>query len=123
MNQRDGEYLNFEERLSIAIESELSVGDFLHGTWPRGGAIKLPISGNGGRTFDYARQGHPGGEKVESIIAALETGRSALLFSDGMRAIASATEVVVKPGDLVFVHSSLYGGTLRYFNLLSEWGG
>jgi len=71
--------------------------------------------------LDYARQGHPGGEKVESILKALEMGEHALCFSDGMRAIAAATEVVVRPGDKVLVHSSLYGGTLRFATLLKEW--
>jgi cystathionine gamma-synthase len=122
MYQKTPEVLGFDRRLAKALESQIQVGDFLQGSWPKGASVKLPPSGDGGRSTDYARQAHPGGERVEKFIKTLEMGDHALLFSDGMRAIAAATEVVVRPGDTVFVHSSLYGGTIRYFNSLKEWG-
>lgn len=112
----------FEARLAQALHSTVEVGDFLKGEWSAGASIRLPQSGDGGRVRDYARQGHPGGEKVEHLIKALELGAHALCYSDGMRAIASATQSVVKPGDLVLAHQALYGGSIRFLNRLSEWG-
>ncbi len=122
MYQKTRDALSFDRRLAEGLEGQIQVGDFLQGSWPKGASVKLPASGDGGRSNDYARQGHPGGERVEKLIKTLEMGDHALLFSDGMRAIAAATEVVVRPGDTVFVHSSLYGGTIRYLNFLKEWG-
>lgn len=112
----------FDQRLGDAVQSDIKVGDFLSGSFPKGASVRLPPSGDGGRNHDYARQGHPGGAHVESIIAKLEMGKHALCFSDGMRALVAATEAVVRPGDTVVAHSSIYGGSIRYLNSLTEWG-
>lgn len=122
MYEKTKDVIAFDRRLAESLERDIKVGDYLQGSWPKGASVKLPPSGDGGRSLDYARQGHPGGEKVEGLLRSLEMGKHALCFSDGMRAIAAATEAVVRPGDTVFVHSSIYGGTIRYFNHLKEWG-
>ena len=122
MYEKTKDVIGFDRRLAESLERDIKVGDYLQGSWPKGASVKLPSNGDGGRSLDYARQGHPGGEKVENILRALEMGNHALCFSDGMRAIAASTEAVVRPGDTVFVHSSLYGGTIRYFNHPKEWG-
>ncbi|MEY4668989.1 MAG: hypothetical protein RL518_1688 [Pseudomonadota bacterium] len=111
----------FDERLGDAIHKGIQVGDFLSGSFPKGASVRLPPHGDGGAHYDYARQGHPGGAHVESILANLEMGNHALCFSDGMRAISAATEVVVRPGDTIVAHSSMYGGSIRYLNSLAEW--
>lgn len=104
----------FDVRIADAIKNSVKIGDPLGGRSEIGAAFSLPKSGDGGEIQDYGRQGHSAGKKIENIIAAGERGMHAYCFSDGMRAIAAATEILTQPHDLVLVHRSVYGGTLRY---------
>lgn len=106
--------LDFDVRIADAIKDSVKIGDPLGGRAEIGAAFSLPQSGDGGEIQDYGRQGHSAGKKIENIIAAGERGMHAYCFSDGMRAIAAATEIVTQPQDLVLMHRSIYGGTVRY---------
>ncbi len=71
--------------------------------------------------FIYSRWGNPTFAEAEEKIALLETfGLSvpvkAILHSSGMAAISTLMMAVLKTGDQVLSHYSLYGGTQELFN-------
>ncbi len=107
--------LSFDQRIARSLRSHLKVGDPLGGRSEDGASYVLPPSGNGGETQDYGRQGHAPGKVIESAVKAGELGAHCYAFSDGMRAIAAASEAIVTPSDTVLLHRSVYGGTERYF--------
>ena len=122
MYVKSPEVLAFDQRLSREVH-KIGVGEYLKGSWPQGASVRLPPSGDGGKLLDYARQGHPGADKVERLLAALEMGKSCVSFVSGQAAMQGATEALVSRGDTVLVHSSVYGGTIRYFNFIQrKWG-
>ncbi|WP_132055893.1 trans-sulfuration enzyme family protein [Pseudocnuella soli] len=66
--------------------------------------------------YIYSRWGNPSFTEAEQKIAAMETfglnmEAKGLLHASGMAAIASLMLAVLKPGDKILTHYSLYGGT------------
>ena len=95
------------------------------------GAVSVPIyqtatfsrSAVGeGSGYDYSRVQNPTREHAERLIAILENGTEGLAFSSGMAAIAAMMELF-SPGDEIITSEDLYGGSLRYFDLISEKNG
>ena len=72
--------------------------------------------------YDYSRVQNPSREHVEKLIAALENGTDGLAFSSGMAAIAAMMELF-SPGDEIISSDDLYGGSVRYFDLISKKNG
>lgn len=73
--------------------------------------------GTGRDSFIYTRYGNPSQWAVQEKIACLENAESAIVFSSGMAAIASAVFALVEKGCNVITSRDLYGGT---YNLLYE---
>jgi len=95
------------------------------------GAVAVPIfqsatfahPGIGQSTgYDYSRSGNPTREHVEGLLAVLEGGAGALAFSTGMAAIAVIMELF-SPGDEIIATDDLYGGTIRFFEYISNKNG
>lgn len=107
--------LSFDQRLAKTLRSHIQTGDPLGGRFDEGASYLLPPSGDGGETQDYGRQGHAAGKVIESVVKVGELGEHCYAFSDGMRAIAAASESLGTPSDTVLLHRSVYGGTERYF--------
>jgi len=61
--------------------------------------------------FVYGRLGNPTLRDVETRLAKLEGGESALLLASGMAAVATLVFSVVKTGDHVIADMTLYGGS------------
>lgn len=97
----------------------------------RTGAVSMPIyhastfrhPAPGESTgYDYSRSGNPTRGELESTIAQLEGGQSALAFSTGMAAIDCVFRLFA-PGDIVLVLEDLYGGTWRLLEgVYRQWG-
>src|SRR3984885_12321869 len=64
--------------------------------------------------YDYTRAGNPNFTKLEELLAALEGGRYATVFSSGLAA-ATALLTTLKTGDRIVALEGLYGGTYRLF--------
>ncbi|MDR2650461.1 MAG: PLP-dependent aspartate aminotransferase family protein [Clostridiales bacterium] len=97
-------------------------------TYDNTGSIVTPIfqtatfargSVGGGTGYDYSRLQNPTREQLELRIAALDGGCDALAFSSGMAAISVLMEMFETGGHLI-ISDDLYGGTLRFFNNVSE---
>lgn len=95
------------------------------------GALSFPIyqtatfahKGVGESTgYDYSRLQNPTRERLEKVVASLESGVDALAFSSGMAAIGTALELF-KVGDHIIVDYDLYGGSIRLFNNISKKNG
>lgn len=95
------------------------------------GAVSFPIyqtatfahAGVGESTgYDYSRLQNPTREQLEKTVAALEKGVAAIAFSSGIAAIAAVMELF-GPGDHVIADADLYGGSVRYFQKVSEKNG
>ncbi len=95
------------------------------------GALSFPIyqtatfahKGVGESTgYDYSRLQNPTRERLEKVVASLESGIDALAFSSGMAAIGTAVELF-KVGDHIIVDYDLYGGSIRLFNNISKKNG
>jgi methionine-gamma-lyase len=78
----------------------------------------------GGRRFSgvesgyiYTRLGNPNMTELEQRMAALENGEDGVSTGSGMAAISTALLTLLKQGDHVVAHKSLYGCT---FGLLNE---
>jgi cystathionine gamma-synthase len=65
------------------------------------------------RGFDYARDRNPTYAPAEAVLAALEGGAEALLFSSGMAA-ATAVFQALRPGDHVVAPRVIYWGLRRW---------
>ncbi len=72
--------------------------------------------------YDYSRLQNPTRERLEKVVASLESGIDALAFSSGMAAIGTALELF-KVGDHIIVDYDLYGGSIRLFNNISKKNG
>ncbi len=90
---------------------------------PATGAIMTPIyqtstfvqSAPGvNKGYDYSRSGNPTRAALESLIAAIESGRYGLAFSSGLAAMDCVLRRL-NPGDHVIVGNDVYGGTYRLF--------
>lgn len=66
----------------------------------------------------YDRLDEPTRSMLEDNLAAAEEGECAVCFSTGMAAISAALGVLLKAGDTVVAHRTLYGCT---YSLLTNW--
>ena len=91
------------------------------------GAISYPIyqtatyahPGVGQSTgYDYSRLQNPTRERLEQVVANLESGTDALALSSGMAAISLLMELF-EPGEHIIAEADLYGGSIRLFNNVS----
>lgn len=93
---------------------------------PTTGAIIPPIyqtstfvqDGVGGLRggYEYSRGGNPTRTSLETLLAALEGGTSALSFASGLAAEDALLRAVLKPGDHIVLGNDVYGGTHRLIN-------
>ncbi|MCK8816113.1 aminotransferase class I/II-fold pyridoxal phosphate-dependent enzyme [Natroniella sulfidigena] len=72
--------------------------------------------------YVYTRVNNPSIRKVEEKLASLEGGKSAILSSSGMSAIATATLAILEQGDEFIATSSLFGGTYNLFKSYKNYG-
>ena len=100
---------------------------------PTTGAIIPPIyqasthvqDGIGGfrEGYEYNRAGNPTRSSLETQLAALEGGVSALSFSSGLAAEDALLRGILRPGDHVLLGNDVYGGTYRLLTkVLAPWG-
>ncbi|MCK2037644.1 cystathionine gamma-synthase [Microbacterium sp. SSW1-49] len=100
---------------------------------PTTGAIIPPIyqasthvqDGIGGlrEGYEYNRSGNPTRSSLETQLAALEGGASALSFASGLSAEDALLRGILKPGDHVLLGNDVYGGTYRLFTkVYAMWG-
>lgn len=66
------------------------------------------------RGYDYTRAGNPNFSALEQILAAIEQGQHATVFSSGLGAITALASTLTS-GDVVLASADLYGGTYRLF--------
>ena len=93
---------------------------------PTTGAIIPPIyqtstfvqDGVGGLRggYEYGRAGNPTRTSLETLLASLEGGVSALSFASGLAAEDALLRAVLRPGDHVVLGNDVYGGTHRLIN-------
>ena len=98
---------------------------------PATGAVTVPIYATSTyvqeeigkhKGYEYARVSNPTRDRLETNLAALESGAAAKVFASGMAAI-NAIASLLKSGDHVIAGHNLYGGTPRLFNtVLSNFG-
>jgi len=100
---------------------------------PRTGAIIPPIyqasthvqDGIGGfrSGYEYNRAGNPTRSSLETQLAALEGGASALSFASGLAAEDALLRGILTPGDHVILGNDVYGGTYRLLTKVhAAWG-
>lgn len=76
-------------------------------------AVAFKHEGLGKSTgYDYARTGTPTRDVLEDVLAEVEGGAGASVFSSGLSAIDTLLRLF-KPGDHFIVTEDLYGGTMR----------
>jgi TonB family protein len=103
-----------------------------HAVDPSTGAVTPPIhlsttfererDGTFRQGHVYARTSNPGRQSLESALAQLEGGTSAIAFSSGLAA-TSAVFQALGPGDHVLVPEDAYYGTLRLVReIFGPWG-
>ncbi|AGW42371.1 cystathionine gamma-synthase [Leifsonia xyli subsp. cynodontis DSM 46306] len=90
---------------------------------PTTGAIIPPIhqtstfvqDGIGGLRggYQYGRAANPTRDSLQSLLASLEGGVSALSFASGLAAEDALLRAVLRPGDHVVLGNDVYGGTHR----------
>jgi cystathionine beta-lyase/cystathionine gamma-synthase len=68
----------------------------------------------------YLRFGHPTIRLAEEKLSTLEGAGDALLFSSGMGAISTSLLAVLRSGDHVVAHRSIFGQTIRLLEHLAE---
>jgi cystathionine gamma-lyase len=68
--------------------------------------------------FDYSRCGNPTRDHLERLIAGIENGNHALIWSSGMGATTGILHLL-KSGEELICIDDVYGGTQRYFNKIS----
>lgn len=68
--------------------------------------------------YIYDRLGEPNKEILEENLAVAEGGEIAVTFSTGMGAISAALGILVKSGENLIAHQTVYGCT---FSLLKRW--
>ena len=73
--------------------------------------------------YEYNRSGNPTRSSLETQLAALEGGASALSFASGLSAEDALLRGILKPGDHVLLGNDVYGGTYRLFTkIYATWG-
>jgi cystathionine gamma-lyase/cystathionine beta-lyase len=90
------------------------------------GAIMPPIYmsstfavADGGHGYDYTRADNPNFRALESMLAALEGGEYATVFSSGLGALTALLSTLSQ-GARVLTVGSLYGGTFRLLHAVFE---
>jgi cystathionine gamma-synthase len=74
------------------------------------------------KRWDYAREGNPTREALQTALASLEGGTRALSFASGLGAETTLL-LTLAPGDRVLLANDVYGGTYRLLSrVLSRWG-
>ncbi|WP_309065462.1 cystathionine gamma-synthase [Microbacterium sp.] len=73
--------------------------------------------------YEYNRAGNPTRSSLETQLAALEGGVSALSFASGLAAEDALLRGILRPGDHVVLGNDVYGGTYRLLTkVLAPWG-
>jgi cystathionine gamma-synthase len=73
--------------------------------------------------YEYNRAGNPTRSSLETQLAALEGGASALSFASGLSAEDALLRGILRPGDHVVLGNDVYGGTYRLLTkVLAPWG-
>ncbi|KAG4076164.1 hypothetical protein HA402_001730 [Bradysia odoriphaga] len=73
--------------------------------------------------YEYNRSGNPTRSSLETQLAALEGGASALSFASGLAAEDALLRGILKPGDHILLGNDVYGGTYRLLTrVLAPWG-
>ena len=73
--------------------------------------------------YEYNRAGNPTRSSLETQLAALEGGASALSFASGLAAEDALLRGILKPGDHILLGNDVYGGTYRLLTrVLAPWG-
>ena len=70
--------------------------------------------------YDYTRAGNPNFTILEKILASLEGGKHATVFSSGLGALSALVTTTLQSGDKVIAVNGLYGGTYRLFKKVFE---
>ncbi|MPS75821.1 MAG: aminotransferase class I/II-fold pyridoxal phosphate-dependent enzyme, partial [Microbacterium sp.] len=84
---------------------------------------QLAVDGNFRDGYEYNRAGNPTRSSLETQLAALEGGVSALSFASGLAAEDALLRGILKPGDHVLLGNDVYGGTYRLLTkVLAPWG-
>lgn len=92
------------------------------------GAVSTPLyfstayrhAGLGESTgYDYSRETNPTRDALQQTLATLENGVAAFALSSGMAAIQLVFSQF-KTGDEIVVSDDLYGGSFRFFDLLTD---
>lgn len=65
--------------------------------------------------YVYSRMSNPGHDALASMMAAIEEGEDARVYSSGMAAITMAIMSHIKSGDHIIADKVLYGGTYTFF--------
>ena len=71
-----------------------------------------------GNPFIYGRFGHPLRDRFERAIAGLSKAKYALAVTSGVSAGSLITRLLA-PGDHILACQTMYGGLIRYFNLIA----
>jgi cystathionine beta-lyase/cystathionine gamma-synthase len=72
--------------------------------------------------FIYERLDEPTRSMLEDHLAVAEDGESAVAFSSGMAAISGAVGILIRSGDEIVAHRTLYGCTYSLFtNWVPRW--
>ncbi|MBI9070359.1 MAG: aminotransferase class I/II-fold pyridoxal phosphate-dependent enzyme [Melioribacteraceae bacterium] len=66
--------------------------------------------------YIYDRLGEPNKDMLEENLADVEGGEMAVTFASGMGAISGVLGVLLKSGDEIITHKTLYGCTISLFN-------
>lgn len=70
--------------------------------------------------YDYTRAGNPNFTVLEEILASLEDGKYATVFSSGLGALSALITTNLKSGDRVVAVEGHYGGTYRLFTKIFQ---
>jgi cystathionine gamma-synthase len=81
-------------------------------TFARGADYKLPAG------HEYSRDDNPTYRAPELLLAELEGGADARLFSSGMAAVTTAIQALVSPGERLVASRAMYHGLRTW---LTEW--
>lgn len=75
-----------------------------------------------GNRYEYTRAGNPNFTRFEILLAALEEGKYATVFSSGLAGVTALLSTL-RQGDRVIVVDGLYGGTYRlFFQVFAKFG-
>lgn len=72
--------------------------------------------------YEYGRYGNPTQRTAEEKVAALEGGEDALLFPNGMSAITSLLQTMLRSGQHLITVEDCYRMTQRYGGVLARYG-